>query len=624
MFSDEVVVKQENLSADEIISVHEVCLGEKYDKKAPSARHESILSSSEKYDMDVSRSFFRDGFFNEDQDQFAWTEEDGNIVSLVSEPGFGTTGQTSFGRDLDMGLHAQTKEAQSSSSMFEARKMSTSLDRSFGGSQLVSSTTTGNPVLDQPKKNQGARKVDKSDPRSKVHYMKYVKRLGKTVKLWECGICGREFQHQYTLMRHLPTHTDERNFHCVTCGKSFRQLSTLSQHRAIHSSERPYACEVCNKTFNRVSTLISHCKTHSSEKPYRCHLCPKGFHQKGNLRNHLFTHTNERPYRCNICFKGFNQQSNLVCHKNKAHPDENSSTSNQVQIAAQGTSISQTGSDSNRPPSAPCEVSSTMGHLMPPPTNEFDWNIKNDWQNRVSNQSNPEEWGSMINGVVVDAIETYHMKVAKATNQTPFALLKPDTGIPVLVKVVNVSLPGGKQMLVPATAEDLRAGGKIVVQKEGEDAVTQDVDRAVQIKVPVVAIVVPKMQPSGRLHISVEEPHHVYHTTLNSDVITVNISDSCTVKDEEEKKESTRSLPLPPKNEVLKPGPSGSRISCAMPSPTPSPPLDLISMDLFEPIECIPLGPQITAVDDIDHVPSDDSDIFIVEFEESIPLSDSD
>lgn len=59
--------------------------------------------------MDVSRSFFRDGFFNEDQDQFAWTEEDGNIVSLVSEPGFGTTGQTSFGRDLDMGLHAQTK-----------------------------------------------------------------------------------------------------------------------------------------------------------------------------------------------------------------------------------------------------------------------------------------------------------------------------------------------------------------------------------------------------------------------------------------------------------------------------------------------------------------------------------
>lgn len=45
-------------------------------------------------------------------------------------------------------------------------------------------------------------------------------------------------------MRHLPTHTDERNFHCEVCNKSFRQLSTLSQHRAIHSNDRPYSCEV--------------------------------------------------------------------------------------------------------------------------------------------------------------------------------------------------------------------------------------------------------------------------------------------------------------------------------------------------------------------------------------------
>lgn len=66
------------------------------------------------------------------------------------------------------------------------------------------------------------------------------------IALFQIG--GREFQHQYTLMRHLPTHTDERNFHCNACGKSFRQLSTLSQHKAIHSAERPYSCEVyCNK-----------------------------------------------------------------------------------------------------------------------------------------------------------------------------------------------------------------------------------------------------------------------------------------------------------------------------------------------------------------------------------------
>ncbi|KPJ15469.1 hypothetical protein RR48_09398 [Papilio machaon] len=65
--------------------------------------------------------------------------------------------------------------------------------------------------------------------------------------------------------------------------------------------------------------------------------------------------------------------------------------------------------------------------------------------------------------------------------------------------------------------------------------------------------------------------------------------------------------------------------SCALPPPAPSPPLDLISMDLFEPIECLPMGPQITAVDNVHQPPgSDDFDIFIGSFEESIPLSDSD
>lgn len=71
------------------------------------------------------------------------------------------------------------------------------------------------------------------------------------MKIWECGICkdlfghnknkiypyfnhfvkiptfytgAKDFRHQYTLLRHLPTHTDERKFVCDYCNKAFRQV----------------------------------------------------------------------------------------------------------------------------------------------------------------------------------------------------------------------------------------------------------------------------------------------------------------------------------------------------------------------------------------------------------------
>lgn len=59
---------------------------------------------------------------------------------------------------------------------------------------------------------------------------------------------------------------------------------------------------------------------------------------------------------------------------------------------------------------------------------------------------NDGPWVSMSSGVIVDPIKTFHMGVAMAMRQTPFALLKPDVGAPVLVKVVDTKLPGGKQV----------------------------------------------------------------------------------------------------------------------------------------------------------------------------------
>jgi hypothetical protein len=48
-------------------------------------------------------------------------------------------------------------------------------------------------------------------------------------------------------------------------------------------------------------------------------------------------------------------------------------------------------------------------------------------------------------GVLIDPINTKAMKTAKQAGQTPFALLKPAKGIPVLVKVM--AAPDNKQVL---------------------------------------------------------------------------------------------------------------------------------------------------------------------------------
>ncbi|CAH2003583.1 unnamed protein product [Acanthoscelides obtectus] len=318
---------------------------------------------------------------------------------------------------------------------------------------------------------------------STSHYVRYKLQDGKHVKIWECGICSKEFTHQYTLLRHLPTHTDERKFQCNTCGKAFRQMSTLSQHRAIHSSERPYVCEMCQKTFNRVSTLISHRKTHTGLKPHRCHLCSKAFHQKGNLRNHIFTHTNERPYKCDICDKGFNQMSNLMCHKLKAH-----------HRAEKPKYVCQICEDAF-PKRMSLRQHEQYSHgMINPPTRPPRSPVKN----------------NHMNAIIVDPIKTDAMRLALASNQTPFALLRPVTGIPVLVRV----LPAGeKQMLVPASAEDLKKHSHISItpkeldsNKENVDPSGKPIGSTVQIKIPVVATVIQQHESGGQMSMSVMSP----------------------------------------------------------------------------------------------------------------------
>uniref|UniRef100_A0A1Y1NP64 Uncharacterized protein n=2 Tax=Photinus pyralis TaxID=7054 RepID=A0A1Y1NP64_PHOPY len=113
------------------------------------------------------------------------------------------------------------------------------------------------------------------------------------------------------------------------------------------------------------------------------------------------------------------------------------------------------------------------------------------------------------------------MQHALATDQTPFALLRPLNGIPVLVRVLAA---GDKQMLIPATAEDLKRHGQITITPQVDEGVKKEDDPLahvdlgdapstskslgsnVQIKIPVVATVVQRCGQDGSVSMAIESP----------------------------------------------------------------------------------------------------------------------
>jgi hypothetical protein len=110
-------------------------------------------------------------------------------------------------------------------------------------------------------------------------------------------------------------------------------------------------------------------------------------------------------------------------------------------------------------------VSSSVGPCLPPAEGSSSsnwskpWDLTKDYPEPGNNWPHDNQWCAMGSGVIVDSIKTYHMGVALATRQTPFALLKPDNSTPVLVKVVDTKLPGGKQVNI-SSIQSLKAKSK--------------------------------------------------------------------------------------------------------------------------------------------------------------------
>lgn len=143
----------------------------------------------------------------------------------------------------------------------------------------------------------------------------------QTVK-WKpvkCDHCDMTFRTVGQRREHrVNIHTKDFTRECSTCGRGFQFQVHLDRHMLTHTGERPFKCEECGKTFSNDGSLINHMKSHKAPT-FACHLCDIAFNRKSYLQVHLQVHDKKgadySPVRCDLCRKIFHNEIKLIAHE---------------------------------------------------------------------------------------------------------------------------------------------------------------------------------------------------------------------------------------------------------------------------------------------------------------------
>ena len=135
---------------------------------------------------------------------------------------------------------------------------------------------------------------------------------GATVMI--CPECGKSFNYQSQLDKHMKRHTNNRPHICKECGMQFMEIHHLNQHSFTHTGLKPYKCPICSRGFALEANMRRHFLIHSGVRAFECHLCRRRFAQKQTLTAHMIVHSDKKPHVCKFCGKAFRRNHNLICH----------------------------------------------------------------------------------------------------------------------------------------------------------------------------------------------------------------------------------------------------------------------------------------------------------------------